>query len=323
MRLADDARKCVVFFGESSPGIKDDIDPWGTGFLVSTSDTGTIYLVTAAHVISDKLDCPIYIRFNRKDGGSEVWPVDKAKWQFHPSDETVDVAILEIAPPDWADWKPVRQKPEILDAFKFASKDIGPGDLVYTVGLWNILPGKKRNKPFVHVGHIGMVPQDDKLIVKDWMPGRIGDDVEVEAYLTEGEPLFGASGSPVFVRRSLEAGKGLFPKDRNAESWIHGSVWLLGLMSDCYFERTTLKQLGEKDIPRGINIVVPSMKINEILDQESLKSARATAAAAKKRARAVLPEKLSGNRSSAENPNAREDFMRLQGAAARKQKQDD
>jgi hypothetical protein len=42
-------------------------------------------------------------------------------------------------------------------------------------------------------------------------------------------------------------------------------------MSDSIFERTTLPALGEKHIPRGINIVVPSMKINEVLDQDKLK----------------------------------------------------
>ena len=55
VRLADDARKCVVFFGTPSPSIEDDLEPWGTGFFIETSDTGAVYLVTAAHVVSDKL----------------------------------------------------------------------------------------------------------------------------------------------------------------------------------------------------------------------------------------------------------------------------
>jgi hypothetical protein len=277
VRLGDDARKCVVFFGTAAPGIEDDLDPWGTGFLVSTSDTRTIYLVTARHVVQDKLDCPFDIRFNHKDGGSKNFPIDVADWQFHPTDETVDVAILEIEPPAWADWLPFMQKPGIMNAAKFASKDIGPGDLVYTVGLWRFLPGKKRNKPFVHVGHLGMVPGDDKIVVKDWMPGRVDEPVEVEGYLTEGEPLFGASGSPVFVRRSLEARVG-GPDGTKLESWTHGSVWLLGLLSDCYFERVPPRLLaGQAAIPRGTNIVVPSMKINDVLNQDKLKEKRGSA----------------------------------------------
>ena len=295
VRLADDARKCVVFLGTPAVGVEDDLEAiWGTGFLVSTADTGTIYLVTARHVIQKFIDCPFAIRFNDKNGGSQNFPIDFADWQFHPTDETVDVAILAITPPIWAEWEPFHQKPGIMDAFKFASKDIGPGDIVYTVGLWRFLPGKKRNKPFVHVGHLGMVPgDDDRLVVKDWMPGREKKRVEVEGYLTEGEPLRGASGSPVFVRRTLDTGKGLYPKDRNAKAWVHGSVWLLGLMSDCYFERVPPDLLiGEPDIPRGTNIVVPSMKINEVLDQHTLKEARRSASAEQKKKNAVLPKKV-------------------------------
>jgi hypothetical protein len=108
-----------------------------------------------------------------------------------------------------------------------------------------------------------MIPEEDKVEVKNWIQGKVDELVGVEAYLTEGEPLHGASGSPVFVRRSLFLGKGKYPDDLNAQSWAYGTVWLLGLMSDCYFERAKIQGIL---IPRGINIVVPSMKINEVLD---------------------------------------------------------
>lgn len=323
VRLADDARKCVVFFGTpSSPGIEDEICPWGTGFLVSTQDTGTIYMVTARHTIQDKLECPFVIRFNDNNGGSKNFDIQEAQWEF-PEDETVDVAVLPITPPAWADWLPFPQK-RIISPFKFDSKDIGPGDIIYTVGLWNKLYGKKRNKPFVHVGHLGMVPQDDKLIVKDWMPGREDQPVEVEGYLTEGEPLHGASGSPVFVRRSLESGPGLYPKDKNADTWVYGSVWLLGLLSDCFFERTPREFLlgGDLDIPRGVNIVVPSMKINDVLDQEKLKDRRMGEDRGRRLKSAVLPEKLA-SRATDENPTHLKDFTRLVDVAARKRPQGD
>jgi len=284
VRLADDARKCVVFFGTTPVGSDNDLDPWGTGFLVVADDKHTIYLVTARHVVQDKLDCPFAIRFNDRMGGSKNVLIDFAEWEFHPTDETVDVAILEIQPPSWADWVGFPQKPAIMDAAKFQSKDIGPGDIIYTVGLWRFLPGKKLNKPFVHVGHLGMVPGDEKLIVKDWMPGRIDEPVAVEGYLTEGEPLHGASGSPVFVRRSIQRNRGTIDSNPQLETWVYGTVWLLGLLSDCYFERVPPGMLaGEHVIPRGTNIVVPSMKINEILDKPSLKAKRADTAVERKR----------------------------------------
>jgi hypothetical protein len=321
VRLADDARKCVVFFGSSKPKVDDDINPWGTGFLVTTGDTGTVYLVTAAHVISQRQDCPFAVRFNKPDGGAHNHYIDRADWQFH-SDVTVDIAVLEIEPPEWADYKPWPQKPGVMDDFKFESKNIGPGDVIYTVALWDKLRGKKKNKPFVHVGHIGMVPQDDKIQVKNWIPGKIDDPVDVEAYLTEGEPLFGASGSPVFVRRSIELGKGLYKSDPNAKTWIYGNVFLLGLMSDSYMERAIIERVGLTVVPRGVNIVVPSMKINEILDKQELKEKRANDAKERRMASAVLPEKLSASPANHENPSHREDFDSLLNKAAKPPKAD-
>lgn len=325
MRIAEDARRCVVFFGSPTPGVDDDLEPWGTGFLLrANDDKRTCYLVTAAHVVSDKLDCPFAIRFNDRNNGSALHHVDAADWHFHPSDVTVDVAVLEIEPPDWADYL-VFPEHEALSDYKFASKRIGPGDIVYTVGLWSYLRGRKRNKPFVHVGHIGMVPEDDRIPVKNWIPGKINDPVEVEAYLTEGEPLFGASGSPVFVSRSVEFGPGLVADDPNARTWEHGSVWLLGLHSDSYFSRATIEGLGHKAIPRGVNIVVPSMKIREILEKPELKKKRVSQMHERQRARrvAVLPEKTGAPPATDENPTHQEDFTRLLGAAARTRTQED
>ena len=48
--------------------------------------------------------------------------------------------------------------------------------------------------------------------------------------------------------------------------------------------------LGEHDIPRGVNIVVPSMKINEVLDKKELREKRAAAARDRKITSTVLPE---------------------------------
>ena len=320
VRVAEDARRCVVFFGTPSPGIDDDLEPWGTGFLVrANDDRRTCYLVTAAHVVMDKMDCPFAIRFNDHNNSSALHHVDTADWQFHPTDETVDVAVLEIVPPEWADCIVFPQHMMLSD-FKFTSKSIGPGDTVYTVGLWSYLRGRSRNKPFVHVGYIGMVPQDDKVPVKNWIPGK-SDPVEVEAYLTEGQPLPGASGSPVFVSRTVEIGPGLVAEDPHARTWAHGSVWLLGLHSDAYFERADISGLGNKFVPRGVNIVVPSMRIWDVMDKPELKKKRVSQMNEKRRQQrsaAVLPEKTSAPLANDENPTHREDFTRLVGAAARK-----
>jgi hypothetical protein len=262
MRLPDDARKCVVFFGSARVGTDDGLDPWGTGFLVATGEPRGTYLVTARHVIEPHADCPFDIRYNDKSGGAKLVHIDEPKWFFHPTDETVDVAVLKIEKPSWADCLLFPQKPGIMNEIKFQSKDIGPGDIVYTVGVWKFLYGKKRNQPFVHVGHIGLVPEDERVPVDNWISGK-GTRVLIEAYLTEGEPLEGASGSPVFVRRSF----GLAAK---LETRTYGSVWLLGLQQGAWFAEPgkdyQIPVRGSVTVPRGINVVVPSMKINEVLN---------------------------------------------------------
>jgi hypothetical protein len=68
-------------------------------------------------------------------------------------------------------------------------------------------------------------------------------------------------------------GKGFFRGDLDALTWVYGSVWLLGLQSDAYFDRAIIDG-SEKYVPRGTNIVVPSMKINEVLDKDELKDKR-------------------------------------------------
>jgi hypothetical protein len=322
VRLADDLRKCVVFYGsERLRKGEEEIDPWGTGFVVKTRDNGQTYLITAAHIVHPLQHCPFSIRYNeRGTGKGRFEPVDSATWFFHPTDDTVDVAVLEINVPEWADCVPYDQF-GILETDRLEKKDFGPGDMVYTVGVWKLLYGLKKNLPFVHVGHIGLMPEDERVPVDGWLK-KHGGRTLVEAYLTEGEPLNGASGSPVFVRRSLLHAKGT---PQQLEKWIHGSIWLLGLHSNSWFGKPgedydMAKEGGDKIIPRGINVVVPSMKINEVLNQSILKAKRDAQVEAEESARTATK---TGLRSSDANPTHREDFTRLLGAAARTPPQED
>lgn len=44
--------------------------------------------------------------------------------------------------------------------------NIGIGDMCYTIGLFHLLSGKKRNLPIVHTGNIALLPEDEKISVK-------------------------------------------------------------------------------------------------------------------------------------------------------------
>jgi hypothetical protein len=67
LHLEEQYRQCIVLVGAGLVGTEDEIDPWGTGFLVAHDSAGrVVYLVTAAHVISDRVDAPFDIRFNKR-----------------------------------------------------------------------------------------------------------------------------------------------------------------------------------------------------------------------------------------------------------------
>ena len=73
MRLDDDLRKTVVFFGleDDTPG-KGGISCVGTGFLLGYDTCG--YLVTAKHLAQGLGDNPFLVRVNTKDGNSVNLP---------------------------------------------------------------------------------------------------------------------------------------------------------------------------------------------------------------------------------------------------------
>jgi hypothetical protein len=45
---------------------------------------------------------------------------------------------------------------------------LGVGDFTYTIGLFRLMSGERRNLPIVHFGTVAMVPGDEKIPVRDW-----------------------------------------------------------------------------------------------------------------------------------------------------------
>src|SRR5258708_5720460 len=70
VRIADDLRKSVVFFGfpDSAPNT-GGIACVGTGFLLSYDGFG--HLVTAKHLAHGLADNPFILRINRRKGAAE------------------------------------------------------------------------------------------------------------------------------------------------------------------------------------------------------------------------------------------------------------
>ncbi len=350
MRIDDDLRRTVLFFGfeDSSPG-KGGINCVGTGFLLNYEDCG--YLVTAKHLAHGLGNNPFVVRVNRKDGTSENLDADGVRWFEHPKAD-VDVAVTPLAisggPGTLYDVVYLPQDMMATDAVISHEKlgALGVGDLTYTVGLFRLMSGERRNLPIVHFGSVAMVPGDEKIPVRDWRDKT--KTLKVEGYLVETQAMQGLSGSPVFVRPTTRfnllpvVAPNFTPDPRQAIPANHfmavvpvERLFLLGLWSsswDAPPDEVLAAQAGKQNrVPVGIGVVVSAQKIEEALRHEELIEMRkhikaireAQAADAAATTDSALPmANLSGGASETAgvdaNPNHLRDFTRLVDVAARK-----
>jgi hypothetical protein len=195
VRVSEDARKCVVFFGTKSPNGK--IEHGGTGFLVVLplrSDAYVPYLVTARHV-AEELDVDFTIRANRADGEAEDIPIETIRW-IYPEDKTIDLAVARWILPK----KTYDQGHYLLSKKALPSHQPMCGTHIALVGLFRLRYGKTRNIPIVHSGHVAALADPaERIPVKD----RFGNVVQSVAHLVEAQTLDGLSGAPVFVQEFL------------------------------------------------------------------------------------------------------------------------
>jgi hypothetical protein len=333
VRIHETIQKCVVFFGmpDSRPG-RGGIACLGTGFLVNHENCG--HLITAKHIAHVLGDDPYLVRVNTKDGKSLNLHVDGARWVEHP-DPSVDVALSGVSLPD-ADVTYVPSSILLASDAEPTPVTVGVGDTTYTIGLWRLLSGEKRNLPVVHRGSIALIPREEKIPVRDWLDNS--KVLQVEGYLIETQGMTGLSGSPVFFRPTVFFDRPLTPGiDGTPHSRVGApsqDVFVLGLWSgswDAPPDDVLAVQAGrENRVSVGMGVVVPAGKIIELLNQERVVKRRKEllAIAMKERAAtfdsAVSPVAQRDNRdvnappASDANPTHREDFTRLVGAAARK-----
>jgi hypothetical protein len=271
MRLPDDVQESVVFLGRwkfDESGMRC-FDTEGTGFLVeseskSLSGFAMTYLVTAKHVL-DVLEPDVVVRFNKKDGSADYVEITDASWFVHPTDKSVDVALLPWAPPQTAKFKVITRDVTFLTKENINSKGIGTGDETFAVGLFYPVIGQKANRPIVRTGHMAMSPPEHVPVDK-WVTPTM------EGFLVEMRSLGGLSGSPVFVQRSIE----VMPTEGTGRRPLAGgAIFLLGLMYGHWsVPKNTVDYPGDEDaadmLSAGIAIVVPAIKIAEVIDQPKL-----------------------------------------------------
>lgn len=274
MRLPDEVLKCVVFIGKKERG---SIKWGGTGFLISLPAKQLpgrthIFLVTGKHVADQLLGEDVYIRFNTKDGGYDVLTIGAAtQWWLHPSDLSVDVAVIPWTPPAEADFLCL-PKLMFLDDIRIGEKGIGVGDEVHITGLFHFVKGTQRNHPIVRTGTLAMLP-NERIPIANW-PTQ-----SMEAYLIEARSISGLSGSPVFVQRSVRVQA---VEDSGRVPLAAGAIFLLGLIFGHWDvkKRRKPKQASvvvpsawgqdRGEINVGVAIVAPAAKILETVQRKEL-----------------------------------------------------
>lgn len=277
MQVSDDLRKAVVFIGQQDQD--GHFKPFGTAFLAQVEQCS--HLVTNRH-ISDQLgNGPFLIRLNRNDGTSHVIHVDSldlnTKWFHHPSDRTVDIAVLFFN----RDTEAAGYDTRVIDEGVFANDNmirdglIGPGDACHAIGLFHLMAGRERNLPVVHTGNIALTPGQERVPVMDWL--RPGQRRDADAYLVEMSNLKGLSGSPVFVRISFvhqTDHEGVIHPVRMA----HAVVFLLGVWQSSWDGPAELEAFHQANanvrIPLGMGVVAPVQRLAEIFDRAELKALR-------------------------------------------------
>jgi hypothetical protein len=285
-RVSEDARNCVVFLGyeTGNPADAAEIVPVGTGFLVYSGEGGYrgVYLVTAAHVARKLESDPFEVRQNDSGGTARLHHVDHARWFYH-SDPAIDVALMRYEGPDWISAVTTLPVSEILDPNRAQHWDVGPGDVVYLIGLFYLHTGKRRNLPVVHTGRIALLPSDDKIpISKDDGSGATD---EVSAYLVEMHALAGASGSPVMIRPTLRHTVTDLRDDNDSLALAEGRDFLLGIWVAAWPGKPDNIISGVAGrgamtwVPVGMGIVVPADRIIDILSMLELFTERRTAMA--------------------------------------------
>jgi len=259
MSVPEDIRQCVVFVG-----LKSGQKLWfkGTAFTVSVPAESIQggrfgYLITAKHVALRLEGEDSFIRVNTRDGKSAVLSTGNLRWWYHPTDESVDVAVTPWSPPDIVECRTFPTRMFLSDEI-IQRESIGAGDEVFIIGLFAHLGGSARNIPIVRTGNVAMIADER-------VPTSLG---LIDAYLIEARSIGGLSGSPVFVWSTGVGG-------------LHNRIYLLGLVHghwDIPLAKKNDLIAVDADpsgaVNMGIAIVVPAKKILEVINQPELVAMR-------------------------------------------------
>lgn len=335
-RIRDEFLDCVIYLYPDAPSAEAGERIGGSGFLVGVMSKGLpqnfwfLYAVTNKHVVKNGATT---IRLTTRDGKTDVIETDERSWVDHPDGDDLSVCLISFDPMVFKFHHIPRANfltHEIIENLK-----VGPGDEVFVVGRFISHEGKQQNRPTARFGFIGQMPLEP--VVQD-------DGFAQESFLVEVRSIGGYSGSPVFlyvmpVIPDTYSARKLQPAGLYGE-WLLGVEW--GMLLDW---EPVCNERGEPinpSNPRAMRVpintgmmgVVPVWKLADLLDKGPIAEHRAEVERrvlehqkkkppTSRKSAASEPAPQSSFPSSDENPTHREDFMRLVGAAARKQEPED
>ena len=265
MLTPDTVRKCVAFLGyEDKNVLRMAGSVFFLGREIEPGRADIVYAVTALHVINgirSKGSADIHIRYNNRSDDAEWISTPAEQWFSHPTDSSIDVAILRITLP--------RESDHLVWPYRLCGtehllkiNEVGLGDEVFITGLFSNHHGKRRNIPIVRVGNIACFAEE-KVYTKSF--GAI------DAHLIEARSTGGLSGSPVILNLgNIRMNNGV------VKTSAQPILLLFGLIHGHYdssfdsvkpSEVDMLETVTSERINTGIAIVVPFHKIDEVITE--------------------------------------------------------
>jgi hypothetical protein len=253
------------------------------------------------------------IRFNTPDGRHEAREYDERNWRVA---ENADLAVylMPEANPSELYFHPISVE-QFITRDIIARVDMGIGDEVFFAGRFVNAEGKERNRPSLRFGTIAQV-------------GTNVVDGE-ESFLIEARSIPGYSGSPVFfyiksgvprtILSPLTVGARAIGPYLIGIDWSHINDYV-----DARDERGRTLAFKIRS-NSGMMGVVPVWKLEELLFRADVKDQRLSDP---RNIRASSPDAIGGGPAAQQpaagdqNPDHREDFMRLVSEAAKKPPQD-
>jgi len=266
MIVPEAVRKCVAFLAlQRADG---EFQLAGSVFWVGKAKEGedkadTVYAVTARHVI-DRIRSKgvedVFVRLNHRNAGLH-WGTSKVSdWYVHPSDPSLDVAILRTGMHPDSDHLALPYSIRVTDEV-MRDNAVGLGEEVFITGLFRHHHGSQRNIPIVRVGNLACMGEEC-IATRDFPP--------MDALLIEARSIGGLSGSPVFLNLGVSRmikGKTM----RTSATPGQPMVYLLGLIHGHYdVDSTDIDHsdsvLSTQQVNTGIAIVVPFHSIQAVID---------------------------------------------------------